>query len=91
MTHRCPTCAKSLPTAFSPCPHCNGAARRRHARLVELRDEVQLVQSRISSHLSGLTEPVDVVAKLRQASGLLLDVARDLKVETKADGGKDGK
>ena len=44
------------------------------------------MQSRISAHLSGLTEPADVVTKLRQASGLLLEVARDLKVETKPKG-----
>jgi len=88
MTHRCPTCGKSLPTAFTVCVHCTGAARRRHVRLVELRAEVQAVQCRISAHLSGLTEPLDVVTKLRQASTLLLDVARDLKRETKEGGVK---
>jgi hypothetical protein len=86
MTHRCPSCAKSLPTFDAECPHCLGAARLRHRRLVDLRDEVRAVQSRISAQMSGLVEPLEVVQKLRVVSATLLEVAQDLKEATRVKG-----
>lgn len=83
MTKRCETCGKAL--AVAPCPHCLHVRRLRHARLVELRDEIRAVQSRLSSRLSGLSEPQDVIDNLWAAMKILGDVSRSLREATKPE------
>jgi hypothetical protein len=70
------------------CPHCEGAELLRRARLVELRDELRHVSSRLSSRLSGLSEPADAIAKLWEAMRLLREVQTALRAHLM--GGGDG-